>query len=137
MRWFAAANTAARDATDVGILLADTILMLKADGTTGWKSKTVKGQMINDAFVFPGKDADVYNSNRWKVTYSTTKAGVPVVESIYLPQRTDGQTMESNGVNADLTASDAAVFVPAFESTALSSFGTAVIAVLEIVVNDI
>lgn len=134
--WFAAADKAARDASKVGLLLDATLDMMEADGTTGYKSKGVSARAINDAFAFPSKDADIYNSNKWKVTYTTTNAGIPATESIYIPQHTTGQAMESNGVNADISTGDASAYITQLLDTGISSFQTAILTVTEILVND-
>lgn len=135
--YVAAADTAARAATDVGALLTATLALMGADSTTGWRKYSIQSDFISNAFVYAAKDADLYVSNQWKVTYQTTNAGLPTIESIYIPARTQGGTMESNGVNLTLGSGIGATYAAALVATGLSSFLTAISAVSEITVNDV
>jgi hypothetical protein len=135
--YVAAADAAARAATVIGILLDDAFDLMDIDAATGWKKYSVESSFISDAFAFPASDADLYLSNKWKITYATTNAGIPVVESIYMPVRATDLPMESNGINLDLTTTAVDNFIAALILPGLSSFGTAITEVLEITVNDV
>jgi len=135
--YVAAADATARLATDVGVLLAATLAMTDANGTSGWKRFAVGSDFINDAFAFPALVPAKYLSNHYKVTYNTTNAGFPTVESIYIPIHAAGVAMESNGVNVDLTDTIPAAYIAALVATGISSYNTAILSVIEITVNDV
>lgn len=134
--YIAAADATARAATDVGVLLAATLALQGANSLTGWRKWSVQSDFINDAFVYAGKDADLYNSNKWKVTYQTTNASLPVIESIYIPARTAAGTMESDGRHLTLGSGIGQTYANALIATGLSSFLTPITAVNEIVTDD-
>lgn len=135
--YLAAANQGARDVTDVGVLLLAGQNITRAGIGNTVAKQSIQADFVNDSFAFPAQGLAVYNSNRWKVTFSTTNNSLPATDSIYLPQYlvTDVE-MESNGVNADLTEEPIVSFVNAFVATGLSKFGTAVLEVLSIERND-
>lgn len=135
--YVAAADAAARAATVIGIMLDDAFDLMDINPSTGWKKYSVESSFISDAFAFPAADADLYLSNKWKITYSTTNAGIPAVESIYMPCRATDLPMESNGINLDLTTTAVDNFIAALILPGLSSFGTAINEILEITVNDV
>lgn len=135
--YIAAADQAARDATKVGLLLDGLIDMQEAAGSQHYKYWGLQAQYINDAFAFPAADADVYNSNRLKVTGTTLNNGIPAEDSFYIPARNDALDMESNGVNIDLNGTEAANLITQVLDTALSKYGTAFSSVIEITVNDV
>lgn len=135
--YLAAADQTARDATKVGLLLDSFIDVTRAAGTNGYKKWTVQADFINDAFAYPATSEAIYNSNRWKVTGQTTNNGLPAQDSFYIPQYLiSGVIMESNGVSADLTDEPLANLVVQILDTALSKYGTAFTAVLEVARND-
>ena len=134
--YIAAADQTARDATKVGLLLDSLIDMTIAAGSNAYKMWRLDSQFINDAYAPPAANDDVYNSNKWKVTYMTTNGGLPVKESFYIPQRETGFEMESNGVNVVLTDTEAANLITQLLDTGISSYGTAITSVVEIVAND-
>ncbi len=134
--YIAAADAAARAATVVGIMLRDAEDLMQVDLASTWKKYSVQADFVNDAFAFPSPGDARYNSNKWKITYSTTNNGLPVVESVYMPLRTQSLPMESNGVNLDLTTPSVSNFIAAFKLPGLSSFGTPILNVLEITLND-
>jgi len=134
--YIAAANAGARDATKVGLLLAAMLGMSAADGTTGWKKKSVECNFISDAYAPTNVDG-LYNSNKWKVTGLTTNNGLPVSDSFYIPQYlVTGVVMESDGVSADLTDPPASDLVTQVLDTAISKYGTAFTSVISIQRND-
>ena len=134
--YVAAADQTARDATKVGLLLDSLLDGMEAAGSQTYKMWRLDSYFVNDAFVFPAAGADVYNSNRYKVTGTTTNAGIPALDSFYVPQRNVAWLMESNGINVDLTDTEPANLIVQVLDTALSKYGTAFSAVTEITVND-
>jgi len=135
--YVAAANAAARAATDVGVLLLAALGISRADALSGWRKWSLQSDFLNDAFAFPEADDALYITNRWKVTFSTTNAGIPTTDTVYVPiYLITGVVMESDGISANLADPPVSVFVTAFEATALSRFRTAVGEVLSIQRND-
>jgi len=135
--YFAAADAAARLATDVGKLLNRALLITQANATTGWKRRQVQIEWVSDAFVYADESAGIYNSNRWKVTGSTTNNGVPAIDTVYVPEYLiSGVVMESDGISADLSDPPVSDFVTEFVNTALSKYGTAFSVVLSIQRSD-
>lgn len=134
--YVAAADATARLATDVGVLIAATQNMMAINGTTGWSEYDLASEFVNDAFAFPDEDANLYRSNKFKVTYATTNGGLPVRESIYIPFRSTSSDLESNGMNVNLADTIPAAYVAALVATGISSYGTAITSVIEITVND-
>lgn len=134
--YIAAANAAARASTDVGVLL-DAALDISRAGTTGWKKWSIQADFLNDTFEYPDTSAAIYNTNRWKVTFQTTNAGIPAVDSLYVPEYLIiGVVMESDGISADLTDDPVAAFCTALVATGLSKYRTAITNVLSIQRND-
>jgi len=136
--YFAAADTAARAATDVGVLLAAALPLTKyASFATCWHMFEVVGRFINDAFVFPDPDDGLYNSNKWKVTFRTTNGGIPATDTLYLPDyAVTGIVMDSNGIDADPADAPVDAFIAALLDTGLSKYNTAITEVLTISRND-
>lgn len=135
--YLAAANAAARAATDVGILLARMLATTRAAGTQTWKKWSILSDFVNDAFVYPATDSGIYNSNKWKVTVQTTNNGLPAIDTFYVPEYLiTGVAMASNGIDADLGDQPIADFAAAVVSTGISKYGTAITAVLSISRND-
>jgi len=135
--YLAAADQTARDATKVGLLLDGMIDVTRAAGTNGYKKWSVEANFINDAFVYPAADAGIYNSNKWKVTGATTNAGLPAVDTFYIPEYlVTGVEMESDGISADLDEEPVANLVVQILDTALSKYGTAFTSVISIQRND-
>jgi len=97
----------------------------------------MQSDFINDAYTPQSNEDQIYNSNRWKVTYQTLVGGLPVVESIYVPQRRDPVDMESDGVSANLAdGAEIEAFVDALIANGLGSGGSPITAVLSITAND-
>jgi hypothetical protein len=135
--YVAAANQAARDATDVGLLLITMLDMTAAHGSNHYKKWGIDLAYINDAFTYQDKDDQIYNSNKLKVTYQTTNGGIPTRESVYIPQRRGDFTMADDGVSVVIgTSGPAFDYVTDLVATGLSSFGTAITSVESITVND-
>lgn len=132
--WIAAANTAARDATDAGLLIDSVFDVV---GSSQYFSKNIVARAMNDAFIFPSGEAEVYNSNKINVSYSTFNAGLPRNLQVTIPQReASSYELESNGINIVLDDTDEiANLVTQMNATALSPYGTA-ITVTEMTVND-
>jgi len=135
--YIAAANAAARLATDVGVLLDAAVKVTRATGQNFWKKWSIQADFLNDAFVYPSAGDAIYISNRWKVTFSTTNAGIPAVDTVYIPEYlVTGVEMDSDGISADLGDDPIADFVTAFLATGLSKYRTPVTGVLSIERND-
>jgi len=109
----------------------------RAAGTNGYKKWSVESNFINDAFAFPADDSAIYNSNKWKVTGKTTNAGLPVIDTFYIPEYlVTGVVMESDGISASLSDEPIANLVVQILDTALSKYGTAFTEVVSIQRND-
>lgn len=135
--YIAAADATARAATDVGLLLDAALDITRASLVSGWKKWSIQADFLNTAFEYPVPDDGIYISNKWKVTFSTTNAGIPAIDTVYVPEYlVTGVVMSSDGISADLTDAPMDAFVAAFEATALSKYRTAVTAVLSVERND-
>lgn len=138
--YVAAADQTARDATKVGLLLDSMLDISIAEATNIYKRYALECEYINDAFAYAPKDGDVYKSNALKVTYQTTNAGIPVIESTPFYFRRTDYVMQSDGVSLVLgvsgTNDDVNNYVTQLIDTGLSSYGTAITAVNSITVND-
>jgi hypothetical protein len=134
--FLAAADTAARSATDVGVMLGAISNLFKGNPNTN-KSRGVDIEYVNDAFAFPAITSDSHLGNKLNVFYSTTLGGLPRNLSFSIPMRDELEyEFESNGINVVLTdGADIAALVTALEATMLSLYGTAVV-ITEITVND-
>lgn len=134
----AAANQAARDATDVGILAITALDMTAAHGSTHYKEWFTHVDYINDAATPQPKDDQIYNTNAVGVTYVTTDNGVPVIETIYVPMRRDDFTLfGSNPVQVDFSGAGAAKdFADALIATGLGSHGAAITSITKMYLND-
>lgn len=132
--WVAAANQAARDATNAGLLLD---AVFDVVGSSQYYSKQIEAHAMNDAFVYPSGEGEVYNSNKINVSYATTLGGLPRNLQVTIPQRDPSSyELESNGLNLVLEDGDEIeALVTVLESVALSPYGTA-ITVTEMTVND-
>ena len=135
--YIAAVGQAARDATDVGLLLDAMIDVTRAAGTNGYKKWSVECNFINDTFTRPSKDDAIYNSNAWKVTFNTTNNGLPVIDTIYIPQYLVADVvMDADGISADLEDPPIDNLVTQMVATGLSKYGTAITSVLSVQRND-
>lgn len=137
--YLAAADAAARLATAAGTLLsrAKAISRVSDNADSDRIFADVGIQWVNDAATKPALASAVYRSNKWKVTGRTTNAGVPAIDTVYVPEYLiTGVVMESNGINADLADQPIADFVTSFVATALSKFNTPFTSVLSISRND-
>lgn len=135
--WFAAADHAARMATGVGLLLNALNDAQASDGTPGINKYSVTGDDFNDAYAPPAVGTDIFNSNAIKLTYATTNGGVPVKESIYIYQRLDTLTFNSDGKTYDITTSPFVNIGTQLVATGRSSYGTAITALISATPNDI
>lgn len=133
--YIAAANQAARDATKVGLLLSSLLDMTAAHATDHYKKWSVQSDFVNDAFSYQPDTDKIYNSNAWKVTYSTTNAGIPATESMYIPMR--NPDVNTIGIVAQPGDAEYDDLVTQLLDTGLSSFGTPITAVLSITANDL
>lgn len=132
----AAADTAARSATKVGLMLASISNLFKGNPNTN-KSRGVDAEYVNDAFAFPAVTTDSHLNNKLNVFYATTLNGLPRNLSFGIPMRDELEyEFESNGVNVVLDdGADIADLVTQLEDTMLSLYGTAV-TITEVTVND-
>lgn len=132
--WVAAANEAARDATNAGLLIDAVFDLLLASQQ---KYKAVVARAMNDAFVYPSGEVEAYNSNKLNVSYGTTSGGLPRNLQITIPQRDPASyELETNGINVVMEDGDEVEnLVVNMELTGLSPYGTAV-SITEITVND-
>jgi len=135
--WFAAADHAARLATKVGLLLQSLNDAQASDGTSAIYEFYVTGHDISDTVVRPDGDPEVFNSNGIKLTYATTNGGLPVTESIFIPQRAVGLPTNPDGKSYDITASPFANIETQLLDTGLSSYGTAITDLLSATPNDV
>jgi hypothetical protein len=133
--WFAAADTAARAATKVGLLQAAIFNVMLSSQQYSF---AVEGEMVNDAHVFPSLESNAFNSNKLNVSYRTTNAGLPRDLTFTIPQREPTSfEMESDGITVVLDdADEVADLVAQIIDTMVSSYGTAVTAVNKITLND-
>jgi len=132
----AAADTAARSDTKVGLLLI-AISNLTLNNPNAVKSRGVDSQFVNDGFTYPAAEDDAYISNKLNVSYQTTLGGLPRQNQFTIPMRDPAEyEMESNGVNVVLEdGADIEDLVTQIADTMLSLYGTAC-TVTEITVND-
>lgn len=134
--YVAAANQAARDATDVGVLLLAALDVTENQALDHYKKWSMQCDFVNNAFTYFAETDHIFNSNALKVTYSTTNNGVPAKESIYVPMRYSSLTY--NGVNIVMNdGAEAEAFCDALIAQGLSSYGSAILDVLSITANDI
>lgn len=133
--YVSAADTAARAATKVGLLLAAVFALTRS---SQYFALGVKSSFVNDAHVYPAITTDTYNSNKLNVSVQTTVGGLPRLLGFTIPQRQEsGYALESNGITVDLDAgTDVPDLIVQIIDTMLSSYGTAVTSVPEISVND-
>jgi len=135
--YIAALDQTARDATKVGLLLDSFIDVTRAAATNYYRKYSVESNFINDAFDYPEPDDGIYISNKWRVTGKTTNAGLPVIDSFYLPEYLiTGVVMESDGISANLDDEPMANLVVQLLDTALSKYGTAFTEILSVQRND-
>jgi len=135
--WFDAADHAARMATAVGLMLNSLNDAQASDGLNSIYEFYVTGHDINDTYAKPALATNTFNSNSIKLTYSTTNAGIPVTESIYIPQRLAGLPLNPDGKSYNITASPFVVMNTNLIAAGLSSYGTAIIAIVEAIPNDV
>jgi len=135
----AAADHTARMATDVGLLL-----LALNDGQASDGSDTIFKFYLtledqNLAYAPPLSDSEpkVFNSNKVKLTYATTNGGFPVTESIYITQRAEDLPMNSDGKTCDISQSPFVNMETQLVATGLSTYGTAITALIEAVPNDV
>lgn len=137
--FWAAADHTARMATDVGLLLLSLNDAQTSDGGNGIYKFYCNLDDINDAYAPPASTSNpkIFNSNSIKLTYRTTNAGIPVDESIYINQRADSLPMNPDGKTYNILASPFVNMTTQLLATGLSSYGTAITALVEAIPNDI
>lgn len=135
--WVAAADHAAAMATDLGLLMLALNDLQESDGTDTINKFYVSIEDVNDAYAPPAFSTEILNSNKIKLTYRTTRASLPVEESVYITQRKSTLTKNSDGKSYNLTVSPFVNLSTQMLATGLSSFGTAITALVEAIPNDI
>lgn len=135
--WAAAADHTAAMATDLGLLMLALNDLQESDGTDTIQKFYVTLEDVNDAYAPPLFSTEILNSNKIKLTYRTTRASLPVEESVYITQRKPTLTKSSDGKSYDLTASPFPNLKTQMLATGLSSFGTAITDLVEAIPNDI
>jgi hypothetical protein len=135
----AAADHTARMATDAGLLLLSLNDAQASDGGNTIFAFYLTMQDVNDAYAPPPSISNpkIFNSNSIKLTYRTTNGGFPVDESIYITQRGDGLPMNPDGKSYNILASPFVNMTTQLLATGLSSYGTAITALVEAIPNDI
>jgi len=137
--WIAAADHAARMATDVGLLLQALNDAQLSDATpTAINKFYVHMEDFNDAYVHLPLEDEGFNSNAVRLTFQTTVGGVPALDSIVINLRDpDALTLNTDGKSYDITASPFANIETQLIATGRSKFGTAITALVEAVPNDV
>lgn len=132
----AAADTAARSATKVGLLLSS-VSNLTLDNPNAIQARGVDSSFVNDGFAYPATTLDAYLSNKLNVSYATTLGGLPRNLQFTIPMRDPAEySLESNGINVVLEdGADIEDLVTQIADTMLSLYGSAC-TVTEITVND-
>jgi hypothetical protein len=137
--YIAAADTAARAATKVGLLLASVVALIQNAGGIVYEWG-LDATFLQTTFAYPLPADQIWRSNKLKVDYSTTNNGLPASGSFTIPARDPAEyTLESNGINviiAGTPTTEIEDLITQIEDTLISSYGTAVPAVNEITVND-
>jgi hypothetical protein len=135
--YVAAANDAARLATDVGVLL-NTVEILFLGGDTAVEKRGVRYEAVNDGFTPVDPEAEIYNSNKLNVHYTAFVAGLNRGFIVTIPQRDPADyVVNTDGITVTQGLGDAIDnFVTAFSNTGLSLYGTAISPVMSIDVND-
>ena len=135
--WFAATDHTARMATTVGLLLAALNDAQASDGLNSVYKYYVTMDDVNDAYATPAITTNTFNSNAIKLTYQTTNSGIPVTESIYIPQRLGSLTTNPDGKSYNILVSPFVNIATQLIATGKSSYGTAITALIEAIPNDI
>lgn len=137
--YVAAADTAARLATKVGILLAAVGDMISSFAGIEYEHG-LDSKFLQSGFAYPLPSDQIWRSNKLKVDYATLNNGLPATGSFTIPARDPLEyTLESNGINviiAGTPTTEVDNLIAAVIDTLVSSYGTAVSAVNEITVND-
>lgn len=136
----AAADTAARAATKIGLLLAAVVGLIQDTPACLYAWGVDYGYLL-DTFSPPIAEDKFYRSNKLKVDYNTTNAGLPGTGSFTIPMRDEAAiNMESNGINVVIAgvgvSAEIDELITQILDTVVSSYSTAVTDVTEITVND-
>jgi len=135
--WVAAADHAAAMATDLGLLMLALNDLQESDGLDYINKFYVSIEDVNDAYAPPAFSTEILNSNKIKLTYRTTRASLPVEESVYITQRKSTLIKNTDGKSYNLTSSPFPNLSTQMIATGLSSYGTAITALVEAIPNDI
>lgn len=131
----AAANDAARLATNVGILLAAVEVFFEG-GDTAVKTRGINFAVDNDAFLPVDIVDDIYNSNKITAHYSSTVLGINRSFVVTIPQRNPASYTASGGILTQGLADATDDFVTALSNVGLSPYGTVISPVMVLDVND-
>jgi len=139
--YVAALDTAARNATKVGILLAAIEEMQLPDTGGNIYKRGLDYGFLELPFAFPPSGDFIYGSNKMKIDFVTDNAGLPATGFFTIPAYDEAEiSMESNGINVVISGlsvtAEVTALIAAVADTMLSSYGTAA-AVNEITVNDV
>jgi len=116
--YFTALTQILKDATPVGLLLADTELL----SACAMMGKGVKLVTEDDAAAFPGFDTDIFNFDKLAVHYS---AGFDNYQ-VTVPGRDSAQyTMETDAVHVNPALGAVDDFITHFNAVVLAKNGTA------------
>jgi len=135
--WASAADHAAAMGTDLGLLMLALNDLQDSDTTDTIQKWYVTLEDVNDAYAPPAFSTEILNSNKIKLTYRTTRASLPVEESVYVTQRKSTLTKNSDGKSYDISVAPFINLSTQMLATGLSSFGTPITAIVEAIPNDI
>lgn len=135
--YVAAADDAARLATSVGTLLA-AFEVLFLGGDSAVFERGVRTRAVNDGFSPVDPDAEVYNSNKINIHYSSVVSGITRGFLLTIPQRDPADyTVSTDGVTIVQGLSDGIDdLVTALSAVGESIYGTSISAVMTLDVND-
>lgn len=137
--YVAAADTTARNASKVGLLLI-AVENMQLHPTQNIYKRGLDYGFLELPFQKPGVDDFVYRSNKLKIDIATDNAGIPTTAFFTIPAY-DGTdvVLESNGVNVAISGPSATAAITnllaQIADTWVSSYNTAG-AVTEITIND-
>jgi hypothetical protein len=137
--YVAAANTAARDATKVGLLI-NSVETLQLHPTQNIYKRGLDYGFLELPFQKPAVDDRVYRSNKLKVDVATDNAGIPAHNSFSIPAYDDSLiTLDTNAVNVQISGlgvtTEISDLLAQIADTWVSLYNTAG-AVDEITIND-
>lgn len=138
--YVAAANTAARDATKVGLLIG-AVEALQLHPTQNIYKRGLDYGFLELPFQKPAQDDGVYRSNKLKVDIATSNAGIPATNFFGIPAYDAAVvSFDTNGINIVISGlsitTEIQNLLTQIADTWVSLYATAG-AVEEITVNDV